>query len=292
MIETIYSFFRNLNKVIKKEDVLLVLDNSISSIQDEVLPALTNIIDNLGHSDVISKNNTIKLLGIGAGMKAKDNRDILIKIKSVLSSISKSDNQISKLVEDELNDIITDKTATVKDIAILRTVYDISFMSTYTLDLLYYLITNPKDSEFPKMKFTDIKNGMDDFTSVLRTYNENLNKRLKDIKGITDTVLDESVNIDFFSKLVAKKGKVVNFGTIGSGFVGNPIYHIRLWLVDNEINKYENLKDKKRLLELKVLELKAKFDGEEPIPELMKQIEYYEDKISSVEYEIRKIEES
>jgi len=67
-----------------------------------------------------------------------------------------------------------------------------------------------------------------------------------------------------------------------SGFIGNPIYHIRLFLTDLEINRYKSLEDEKRLLELKLAELKAKQQGTDD-PKLKKQIEFYENEIRKIE---------
>jgi hypothetical protein len=62
-----------------------------------------------------------------------------------------------------------------------------------------------------------------------------------------------------------------------------------MWLVDREMDKYESLKDTKKLIELRINELKLK-ERETRDPKLEKQIEYYEDKLASIEYEIKNIE--
>jgi len=74
---------------------------------------------------------------------------------------------------------------------------------------------------------------------------------------------------------------------IATNFIGNPIYHIRLFLVDLSLMRLENLKEKKRLLELKLLELKSRQAGHND-EKLKKQIEFYEEKLNKLDMKIRK----
>jgi len=290
MLNTLVNFFHSMNHTTKKEDVITNVKRTFDNLNNEVLPTLSNIIDNVGTSDVIKKNNNIKLLAISAGIKSKDNKDTLVKLKGILTNIAKSDNSVEKLINDKLPDVVTDKTATVRDLAILKLASDLSNITLYTLDFLYFILTDVKDSDYPKIKFQQIKDGMMDYGMLIKNYGDKFNKKIDEIGKIADIPLESDPSkSSFFEKLLSKQGKVTNMPSVNN-FVGNPVYHIRLWLVDREVKKYENLKDKKKLLELKVLELKAKEANEGENPKLKKQIEYYEDKISSVEYEISKIE--
>ena len=63
-----------------------------------------------------------------------------------------------------------------------------------------------------------------------------------------------------------------------------------MWLIDRDIAKLEALKDKKRLIELRIMELKIEEKSGED-GDLSKQIEYYEDKLANIEYKIEKLEE-
>jgi len=290
MLQSLLNFFHSMNHTTKKEDVLTNIKRTFDNLNNEVLPTLSNVIENVGNSDVIKKNNNIKLLAISAGIKSKDNKDTLVKLKAILTNIAKNDDLVEKLVNDKLPDVVTDKTVTVRDLAILKLASDLSNLTLFTLDFLYMILTDPKDSDFPKIKFQLIKDGMSDYGILIKTYSDKFTKKIETIGKIADLPLEtDEHKSSFFEKLLGKEGKVTNLPNVNN-FVGNPIYHIRLWLVDREVKKYENLKDKKKLLELKVLELKAKEANEGENPKLKKQIEYYEDKISSVEYEIAKIE--
>jgi len=75
---------------------------------------------------------------------------------------------------------------------------------------------------------------------------------------------------------------------IATNFIGNPIYHLRLFLVDLSLMRLENLKEKKRLLELKLLELKSRQSGDINNEKLRKQIEFYEEKLNKLDMKIKK----
>ena len=290
MLTNILKFFNSLHHTTKKDDVIDNLNMTFNELHDKVLPSLDNIISVLGNSIVIKKNNVLSLLAVSSGIKVKDNRDMLVKLKGILTNISKSEKNVKKLVNDYLPDTVTDKTATVRDLTILKLISDLSSLTMYSLDFLYYILTSADDSDYPKIKFQQIQNDIPDFSSVLRSYKDNFTKTLDNIKKVANVeMITEPENIGMFEKVIGRQGKIVNTPAV-NGFLGNPIYHIRLMLVDREVDKYENLKDKKKLLELRVMELKAKENGESN-PKITKQIEYYEDKIAKVEYNISQIED-
>ena len=83
-----------------------------------------------------------------------------------------------------------------------------------------------------------------------------------------------------------KSDKTVTAKNIQMDFIYNPIYHIRLFLVDLEELRLERLKDSKRLLELRLLELKNRANTEND-PKLKEAITYYENKLEKLD---RKIE--
>jgi hypothetical protein len=79
------------------------------------------------------------------------------------------------------------------------------------------------------------------------------------------------------------------YGTAISGFIGNPIFHIRMWLVDKEIEKYEALKTRKKILEGRILELKL---GKDATSEKTKKaIDVFEKDILKIDDKIHRIEE-
>lgn len=72
---------------------------------------------------------------------------------------------------------------------------------------------------------------------------------------------------------------------ITKNFMGNPIYHLRLFLVDLRTMRLESLKEEKTLLELRILELK----NGDPDGKLKSQISYYENKLNKLDMKIKRL---
>lgn len=292
MVANIVNYFNSMFHTVRREDVLKNLENTLSILNDEVIPALDGVISNGGNYKVLLDNNLLKTIANTSGIKAKDNRDLLVKIKGLLVNVTKSGKDLTKVVENDLSEIVTDKTGTVRDVAIIKVVADISSLGMFTLDLLYFVLSNngADESNYPKIKFQKIRDGIPSYSASLKSYAGHFANTVKDLpKVATIPAKVDPSKISMFEKLVGKSGKSINLPNT-QGFNGNPVYSIRMWLVDREIAKYESLKEKRKLIDLKLMELKVQETGDEN-PALRKQIEYFEDKISKVEYEIAQIED-
>ena len=292
MINNLINYVKNTFHTIKKEDVVKNLDDIATAIKEEVLPTLDVVIKN-SDLEVINKSKYAKSLMVTSGIKAKDGRELFVKIKGIITNINKSLNNLETLVLDELPDIVSDKTITVKDAAILKTISDIGNITLFTSDVAYLILIdgNVNDTEFPKKKINDIIDGIPTYGNMLKVYGSNFNNKLENIKKLPDTklVLDNK-KANMLEKIVSKNAKLIDVPN-ASSFNYNPIYHVRMWLVDVEMLKYERLKDKKKLIELKIMELKLKAKNESN-DKLTKQIEYYEEKLAKIDYKISKIEEN
>ena len=290
MINNLINYVKTVFHTIKKEDVVKNLDDITTAIKEEVIPTLDVVIKN-SDLEVINKSKYVKSLMITSDIKAKDGRDLFVKIKGIFVNINKSLSNLETLVVDELPDIVSDKTITVKDAAILKTISDIGNMALYASDFAYFVIIDgdPNNTEFPKKKINDILHNLPTYGSMLKIYGNNFNKTIENIKKLPDIKLTlDNKKANMLEKIVSKDAKLVDT-PIASGFNYNPIYHVRMWLVDVEMLKYERLKDKKKLIELKLMELKLKAKNESN-DKLTKQIEYYEEKLAKIEYKISKIE--
>jgi len=277
----------SLSSTVKKESVVESFENIMTGLNDEVLPALENIIKD-GDEPFIKNNQFLNNLS-KLTVRSKSNKDFLIAIKSLLNTIIKEEKDISKLIDKELNDYITSKGSTAKDLTIMKLVTDIGSLVFYIQDLNYFILVNGQETSLPKIKMREIRANSGSFVNLFLAFHKDFSKYVKEISRVSsDTVYNESAVPSMMDRLFKSNGKLLTLPI--SGFNGNPIYHIRMWLVDKEIERYELLKDKKKLIELKLLELKLA-EQQESNPKLKKQIEYYEEKVSRLEYNIKDIED-
>jgi len=281
-----------LNHTIKLTDVQEQFNNSLLSLNREVLPGLKNMedvakLDNLKISDLPE----ISIFNRNSEIKAKDLKGLIKGIISAINGMEKQSNDINGLIPEVLTDVISKDVLTVKQATLLNVINNYNTVSLYTLDLLLYLITitdvkvNGSENEMVKPKIAEIKLNMSAYGEILAFFNKNKNIAKDIVKLSNDKVLIDSKDKGTLNIL-----NINHFKMNITGFIGNPIYHVRMWLVDLEMDRYEVLTEKKKLLELKVLDLKAKKDGEVN-PKLTKAIDHYENKLSAVEAEMRKVEE-
>lgn len=297
MVKEIQDYIREMRGITKREDVLKSISNTAVNINKAVIPTLNKTIEffNKLPTDI----DTIKVakdLNNYSGINANSIPELLTRVRDIYSEIAKNEVTLNKLVTDNFSELISNGNLTAREVTILRIVDDISDMTLYIHDYLYLLVNrHPKvndeeiDSEYlTRPKVNEIYRALYTFASTLKTYRD-FSKYLKDVSKVADVNVKEDSNTNLVTASLTKLGKTVLLPNI-KGFRGNPIFHFRMWLVDRDVKKLENLKDKQKMTELKILELQNKNDGSDSA-KLSKQIKYYENKLAVIEYKIRKIEE-
>lgn len=287
MYQVLKNYIESLTATVKKESVEEALGNVITGINDEIIPSLEAVIKDSDDS-VIKDNQFIKNLS-KLTVRTKDNKEYLNVLLKLLKEITSEANDITKLVDKDLSAYITSKGSTAKDIAIMKLVSDIAALAFYIQDLIYFILVDVKETAIPKIRLDDIRKNSGSFVVLFNYYYKGLSKIVKELPRVSDEIVyREDAKPSMMDKLFKSKGKLLSLPV--SGFNGNPIYHIRMWLVDKEMERYELLKEKKKLIELKLLDLKLQAQNESD-PKLKTQIEYYEDKIGKLEYNIKEIED-
>jgi len=112
-----------------------------------------------------------------------------------------------------------------------------------------------------------------------------LNKNLGISDKYTVKLVNKFLNTYKVDRRKQKRTNVVR-GTVG--FLGNPIYHLRIFLTDLELNKLDRLKDQRQLLELKLNELKNQETNDDD-PRIREQIKYYEKRLAALNERIETI---
>lgn len=288
MIRVISNFMSSMSTITKKEHIISTVENVFKSIEDETIPTLEDMLSK--DLNVINESQLVNNMRALLDKRTKDNMELFEEVLDFFKEVQKDEKKIIKLVEKHIGDYITNKSATAKDIAIMKFVTDVASFNYYVMDLCYYVLITDETS-IPKIRLNQIRENNSSFISVMNSYRGNVNKLVKDLERVAEvTIADkEDKPESMVDSLLESQGKLVSLANV-KGFINNPIYHIRMWLVDREIQKYEALKDKKKLIELKLLELKLE-EQNESNPKLKSQIEYYEDKISGIEYDISQIED-
>jgi hypothetical protein len=188
---------------------------------------------------------------------------------------------------------------TVRKALLIRAAESMAFVSKFSIDLLNLVYVN-------------------EATEVNAPLEESLNLAPATVKLVNNNITkfarllsDYSIPTDNFKKLIQELPEVViNSKTANSvvglyhekdidpfansyvvGFTGNPIYHIRLMVAEWQASRYKSNKDKKKMLELRLLHLKLVQDKKND-PKLEQEINYIQSRIDKTERYLREVEES
>lgn len=205
---------------------------------------------------------------------------------------------LQKVTTDVLEADLLNEGLTAKKAHIVRAAGSISFVSNFSIEFLNHILVlesnhvsneeDKKDISPAELKYIDKRYEI--FFKNLNEYGMDPDKFQKLLGGIPDVVIT-SKNAASISQ-VFKPAEIDPFGSMGlSGFTGNPIYHIRLLVTEWQGKRYNANKDKKKLLELRLLHLKSLHDNS-PNPRLEQEINYIENRVSKLDRDLREVEES
>jgi len=276
------------NKAISNEDVMSGANAVFTAVGKDIIPTLKVILKSKEYfkSDKIG---IVSNLGQSLELRSDKPEDVIKALLSFFKDVSSEESNFSKLIETQVSDKLFFKLATAQELAIMKTISDLSSITLFTLDLLYYIILD-NDTDYPKYKVAYLKESATTFRSLVKPYIKDFPKVVDNLYKVSKNNIKYDAAPSLMDKLLSKSGRMVALPVL-NGFINNPIYHVRVWLVDREVAKYEALKEKKKLIELKLLDLKMRNSGKHDA-KLQKQIKYYEDKISGMEYDIKETEES
>lgn len=269
-------------KPVAGDDVKLLAEAMFTSISREVLPLLKEVSKNKEYfrSD---KSAILGTTAVWLDIRDKSPEGFIKELNSFFKDVLGEQQTILKLIDDSVNDKVFLTLSNARELAIIKTISDLSTITLFTIDVLDYVVTG-NDTAFPAKRLTKVAEGLPKYRMLLKPYMDDFGKHVKNLGNVAVTTIDTKASASMMDKLLAKHGKLVMLPAM-NGFISNPIYHIRMYLVDREVEKYEALREKKKLLELKLLDLKMQAAGKHD-EKLAKQIAYYEDKISGIEYDL------
>lgn len=278
----------------KRKVLVEKLENTLVDLNGISLTAVNMGIEALSDKKNMFKDNTeIAVKADYRRLKVKNDKDFLIKVKAILNKIDKNSNTIVKLANSTLPTIIMDKALTAKQTAVLKLISDITILTDFSLDIVYLLISSKRGDKthFGKKTLSDMMFNVIEFGEVISVLDTDFTKYLKEINMVSEDIMHiNDSNTSLLERTLGNSGKLLDTPNV-NGFLGNPIYRFRIFLKDREHKANEVRKDKLRLLQLIITELKAE-QAEEYNATRDEQIAYYEEKVSQLEYEISTYEDN
>lgn len=206
---------------------------------------------------------------------------------------------IKKELEDLANEVIVTQAMTAYKTNIIRSVGHFYFLTRYALDLANYLYLEeveagkldlPNEAKMNKKQIEFIVSNMWVFARLVAVYGED-QKRFKDkLEDLGEIAIPK----EQVEEVVATydQRKVDIFNNLPHGFIGSPIYTLGLVFAEWEANRYKQLKDKKKLLELRFLHLRMLKEQGNGDANTEKEMARLQRRITDIDYTTSKIEES
>ena len=223
-------------------------------------------------------------------------QNMILEIESKLGNVIKNLAFVTEQNEDLLERDVLRDGLTAKKAILVRSAEQLSFIARYSIDLLnhvYMCETKTLDGAVTNLvpiQLAALIANVPNFAAIFSVFAKEPEKFKADFDTMPDVVLNEKTYASLSSVYDADKLDPLQTLLI-AGFEGNPIYHLRLVVAEWQAERYKLNKDKKRMLELRLLNLKM-IAEKNPDPKIEQEIEYIQNRIESLEFKMKKMEDS
>lgn len=306
MLPNILEFVKKLLPTINKSDVLSDFETSLEAI-DELQSLYSDLASYLDKNTIKSKEAKKVIDEFLAELyKSKD----LPKINKrenfarVVLTLLENIKLNAKFLYDELDNNLSESTVTgsleAKRANLLRSVAHYRFMTKMLTDLLNYIYTNEMSEENKHLaeegklnphQVKELLNNLWILAKCVAGYAEDSDKFKAKVEKLSQVQLSKEEN-ETIEALYSHSDDIDLIQGLPHNFIGSPIYTIRLVFAQWQAQRYHEMKDKKKLLELRLQYLRQLKEKGEADINLEKEIEYLQNRITKLDYKLAKIEES
>jgi len=222
-----------------------------------------------------------------------------LDIQTLFKNVKVNGDFIRDEIDNISGDIVVTQAMTAAKANYFRAVSHYYFLTEYALDLANYFYINEVDNAsiklskkamLNKQQIKFIEANMWIFARLLSVYGDDSDSFLDRINNLKDVYIPKE-DIEEIEELYEPNNLDI-LNNLPVGFIGSPIYSVRLIFAEWEATRYKELKNKKKLLELRYLYLKMlKENGDSDIG-LEKEIESLQKQLTDIDYSISKIEKS
>lgn len=231
--------------------------------------------------------------------KVKPSNSLAGDTIAIFSNAMANGERVKKEVAAISNEVIVSQAMTVVKVNIVRAVGHFYFMTKYALDLINYIyvleaehggIELSKDSKPNAKQIEIIKKSMWLYARLVAVYGTDPKHFTEELDSLsTITVPKEQVE-EVVSQYQGQKLDLLD--NLPQGFIGSPIYTVRLVFAQWEADRYKKLRDQKKLLELRYLHLRMIQEQGGGDANTEKEMAYLQSRITDIDYKTSKIEES
>lgn len=228
------------------------------------------------------------------------------KLSSIIAEIDRRlpyiKNQLEytlKRLSESLEEISVTEALTAKNAISIRAADNISFISRFSIDFLNYIYINEaiaanvsveESIKLAPAVIKHIETNMSKFFTLVSAYSIPETKTLALMNKVPDVVLS-SKNASNITGIFKESELDPYSSQLVAGFTGSPIYHIRLAIAEWQTSRYKANKDKKKMLELRLLHLKLLQEKKDDA-KLEQEIIYLQSRIDKISRYLNEVETS
>lgn len=297
MTFAISEFVQGLLPGLKKDTVLEDLRVSIDNIDKIVVPAMdkvTAVLKDKFKSQALTDLN--KAFNGAYKGKIKGN-NFLVIARDSLTNIRANADYVDSQLQELLESTIVPDGLTSRKAVMIRSSKQIAFIADMTLDLanvaliLETLEANgelSEDMELSKGTTIRVQRNIVRYAYALMDFSKDPKEFQKLFEGTRDLYVGGSN-----AKNVSAAATELELDPFDSRLVQNvaynPIYHLRIAVAQWQAKRYHAAKDKKKLLELRVLQLKAEQEKKSD-PRILNEINYTQSRIDKIDRDLHETE--
>ena len=301
MSNKIINFVKSVKNSISKYDVQTELDQALSQI-DDAINQYEGILDVDPYTQINNKDNKIiikefyeelysnKPNGIVLTPAKNFIRDMIILLKNV-----RENGELVKLkLANYKSEVVVPSAIPLDAAIILRAVPHYTYMSQYSVELLNYLMANDiKDlskasTDIPVIQVKRINNNIQLFAALLSGYGRNAKDFKRVVTDLPELVIDVTQEEQLNAYLDTLTGDIAP--TVPVGFIGSPIYSIRMMIATWQASRYHRMVDQKKLYELRLNYYHTLTNGGAVDARTEKEITFLQNRVNKLSLEISKME--
>ncbi len=295
---SLITYLKSLTRTIGKEDIFEDIRITQKEISEKLIPLFSDA--NMYFKTSPFKSEEVQSLNsrfMNAVGKKDKYKDMLGYICDKLPSLSSNLDLLADMLDKSLSTKLVTQSASIRQAVLIKDLDLISFASIYSFKLLLFIYYHESkargkdgydDISMPTPLVKIIVSNISIYGLIFKTLAVKPEKFHDNLADLKDLPITEE-NVEALKHL--KDSDLADLETLQPmGFDGNPIFHFRLMIAEWQADRYKLNQETKKYLELKLLNLKMKDDGNDA--KLQKEIEYTASRINKLEYSLAKAERS
>lgn len=292
-------FVKSLVPHVTKNTIQEDLRVTLKELDTVVLPSFKAASDYLSVNKPDNRNyNTLTsdLKRALNGVKARRRgADPITEVYYRLLNVRENVENVSKKIDAALSQDVVTSGIEADKAAYIRSAGAISFISRFSLDFLSVVYAYEADekggeSHLKKPVILYVERHIRDFGILLKGYGCDSSEFDKTIRRIPPVLIGSgSTNLAAMVQDSVDRDEIE--AGLMPGFIYNPIYHLRLPIAEWQMKRYEAAKEKKKALEIRLLNYQYQQENNEDTPaNLDKEIQYNQKRVDDLDRYLKEVE--